>query len=107
MQFIHPSKSPYGKMSTFAFFLCLVYHYSITNKEKPMHFQKVLHVFQSMVESLEKEMALQTELISQLEEQNATLHEYCMFLKKELEELKQQPEKQNTGPAGKTGKRKR
>lgn len=58
-----------------------------------MHFQKVLNVFQSMVESLEKEIRSQTELISQLEDQNATLREYCMFLKKELEELKQQPGK--------------
>lgn len=58
-----------------------------------MHFQKVLNVFQSMVESLEKEIKSQTELISQLEDQNATLREYCMFLKKELEELKQQSEK--------------
>lgn len=43
-----------------------------------------------MVESLEKEIQSQTELISQLEDQNATLREYCMFLKKELEEMKQQ-----------------
>lgn len=58
-----------------------------------MHFQKVLNVFQSMAESLEKEMAVQKELISHLEEQNAALQEYCMFLKKELEDLKQQPGK--------------
>lgn len=58
-----------------------------------MHFQKVLNVFQSMVESLEKEIKAQTELISHLEDQNDTLREYCMFLKKELEELKQQSEK--------------
>ena len=51
-----------------------------------MHFQKVLDVFQSMVESLEKEIHSQTELISQLEDQNATLREYCMILKKELEQ---------------------
>lgn len=74
------------ELSTFAFFLCLMYNDSIKSKEKPMHFQKVLDVFQSMVESLEKEIHSQTELISQLEDQNATLREYCMFLKKELEQ---------------------
>ena len=55
-----------------------------------MHFQKVLNTFQSMVESLEKEITLQKELILHLEEQNATLHEYCRFLKKQLEGRAQQ-----------------
>lgn len=55
-----------------------------------MHFQKVLNVFKSMVESLEKELDLKNELISHLEEQNAALHEYCVFLEKELAEQEQQ-----------------
>ena len=40
-----------------------------------------------------KKIQPQTELIPHLEDQNATLREYCMFLKKELEELEQQPGK--------------
>lgn len=55
-----------------------------------MHFQKVLNTFQALVERLEKENALQKELILHLEEQNATLHEYCRFLTKQLEEQEQQ-----------------
>ena len=58
-----------------------------------MHFQKVLDTFQSMVESLEKEINLQKELILHLKEQNAALHEYCRFLKKQLEDQEQQPGK--------------
>lgn len=73
-------------MHGFAFFVCFLYNWIIKNKEKPMHFQKVLHTFQAMVESLEKEITTQKELILHLEEQNATLHEYCRFLKKQLED---------------------
>ena len=52
-----------------------------------MHFQKVCDVFRSMVESLEKEIRLQNELIPKLEEQNAWLHEYRAFLQTELDRL--------------------
>lgn len=102
MQFIHPSKLPDAKRCRLAFFISFMYNLTIKSKESPMHFQKVLNVFQTMVESLEKEMVLQNELISKLEEQNAALKEYCIFLQKELESLKQQGKICDGGRTGKS-----